>query len=123
MPIVTLRELSSLPSTPSSLGDSVLVMIDCQNTYRTGTMALVGVEPALVEARALLDRARAVGTPIVHVQHDAGPGAPYDLATGSERSRTSSLRRTANPSSSRRIPMRSSGRISKRASRRSGASS
>lgn len=81
MPNVTLRELSSLPSTPSSLGDSVLVMIDCQNTYRTGTMALVGVEPALVEARALLDRARAAGTPIVHVQHDAGPGSPYDLAT------------------------------------------
>ncbi len=81
MPIVTLRELSSLPSTPSSLGDSVLVMIDCQNTYRTGTMALVGVEPALVEARALLDRARAAGTPIVHVQHDAGPGSPNDLAT------------------------------------------
>jgi len=81
MPNVTLRELSSLPSTPSSLGDSVLVMIDCQNTYRTGTMALVGVEPALLEARALLARARAAGTPIIHVQHNAGPGSPYDLTT------------------------------------------
>ncbi len=77
----TLREISGLPSTPSSLADSALVMIDCQNTYRRGTMALVGVEEALLEAQALLHRARAAGTRIVHIQHDAGPGSPYDLTT------------------------------------------
>lgn len=75
----TLREISGLGGAPSSLGDSALVMVDLQNTYRSGTMALVGVEEALLEARALLQRARAAGTPIVHIQHDAGPGSPYDV--------------------------------------------
>jgi nicotinamidase-related amidase len=56
-------------------------MIDCQNTYREGTMELVGVEEALIEAQRLLKRARAAGIPIFHIQHDAGPGSPYDLST------------------------------------------
>lgn len=76
---VTLREISGLGQSPSSLKDSALVMIDLQNTYRHGTMALVGVEEALLEAQTLLQRARAAGTPIVHIQHDAGVGSPYDL--------------------------------------------
>jgi hypothetical protein len=31
-----LRALSGLPSTPASLADSTLIMIDCQNTYVEG---------------------------------------------------------------------------------------
>lgn len=77
----TLRELSGLADAPSSLADSALVMIDLQNTYRSGTMALVGVEAALDEARALLQRARTAGTPIFHIMHDGGTGSPYDIAT------------------------------------------
>ncbi len=79
MPNATLREISGLGQAPSSLKDSALVMIDLQNTYRHGTMALVGVEEALLEAQRLLHRARAAGTPIVHIQHDAGVGSPYDV--------------------------------------------
>ncbi len=77
----TLRDLSGLADTPSSLADSALVLIDLQNTYRHGTMALVGVEAALAEARSLLVRAREAGTPVFHIMHDAGAGSPYDLAT------------------------------------------
>ena len=77
----TLRDLSGLADTPSSLAKSALVMVDLQNTYRRGTMQLVGVEPALEEARSLLERARSVGTPVFHIMHDAGAGSPYDLAT------------------------------------------
>lgn len=76
-----LRAVSGLPDTPAALSDAVLILIDCQNTYREGVMQLEGVEPALVEARRLLDRARAAGAPIVHVSHDAGTGSPYDLDT------------------------------------------
>lgn len=76
----TLRELSSLPSQPASLADSALVLIDCQNTYTRGVMELEGVQAALDEAAALLDRARTAGIPIIHVQHDGGAGSPYDLA-------------------------------------------
>jgi nicotinamidase-related amidase len=54
-------------------------MIDLLNTYTRGVMALEDVEPAIDEAAALLDRARSAGIPIVHVQHDAGDGTPYDV--------------------------------------------
>jgi nicotinamidase-related amidase len=75
----TLRTLSGLPSTPAGLADSTLVMIDCQNTYTHGVMALDGVSDALDEAARLLERARAAGIPIVHIQHDSGVGSPYDV--------------------------------------------
>jgi nicotinamidase-related amidase len=75
----TLRALSGLPSTPASLADSTLIMIDCQNTYVDGVMALDGVAGALDEAAALLERARSAGIPIIHFQHDAGEGSPYDI--------------------------------------------
>lgn len=81
MPVKTLRDVSGLRSAPPALRDAALVMIDCQNTYREGTMELVGVEAALIEAQRLLKRARAAGIPIFHIQHDAGPGSPYDLST------------------------------------------
>jgi nicotinamidase-related amidase len=77
----TLRALSGLPSTPASLADSTLIMIDCQNTYVDGVMALDGVAAALDEAAALLARARSAGIPIIHFQHDAGEGSLYDVRT------------------------------------------
>lgn len=76
----TLRELTGMSPSPSSITDSALVLIDCQQTYREGVMQLVGVEPALEEAAALLARFRAAGSPVIHIMHDAGPGTPYDVA-------------------------------------------
>ncbi|KAA0095200.1 cysteine hydrolase [Mycolicibacterium sp. P1-18] len=75
----TLRTLSELPSTPAPLAESTLVLIDCQNTYTQGVMELEGVQAALDETAALLDRARSAGIPIIHVQHSDGPGSLYDL--------------------------------------------
>jgi nicotinamidase-related amidase len=75
----TLRALSELPLTPAPLAESTLVMIDCQNTYTYGVMELDGVQAALDEAAALLDRARSAGIPIIHVQHSDGPGSLYDV--------------------------------------------
>ena len=75
----TLRDLKGLGHTPSSLSESALIMIDCQNTYREGIMKLEGVEHALEEGKKLLDRARAKGIPIFHIRHDSGPGSPYDI--------------------------------------------
>ena len=77
-PSVTLRTLLDLPSEPAPLRESVLIMIDAQNTYRHGVMKLEGVEPALAEAARLLARARAAEIPIIHIAHDAGAGSPYD---------------------------------------------
>ncbi|HIE69721.1 MAG TPA: cysteine hydrolase [Planctomycetes bacterium] len=75
----TLRSLLALPDAPAPLSKSALVMIDCQNTYREGIMQLEGVEAALQECAKLLARARDAGTTIIHIQHDAGPGSPYDV--------------------------------------------
>lgn len=75
----TLRDIVGLGHQPANLSDSALILIDCQNTYRRGVMQLSGVEEAIVEAKALLKRARAANIPIFHIQHDGGPGSPYDL--------------------------------------------
>lgn len=75
----TLRALSGLPSNPAGLADSTLIMIDCQNTYTQGVMALDGIAAALDEAATLLRRARSAGIPIIHIKHDAGEGSPYDI--------------------------------------------
>ena len=75
----TLREITSLPASPVSLAESTLILIDCQNTYTQGIMELDGVQAALDETAALLDRARGAGIPIIHIQHSAGPGSPYDV--------------------------------------------
>jgi len=75
----TLRSLLALSTEPAPLSKSALVLIDCQNTYREGVMQLEGVEPALQECARLLERAREAGTPVIHIQHDAGAGSPYDV--------------------------------------------
>lgn len=74
-----MRALSGLPLTPAGLDESVLVMIDCQNTYTHGVMELEGVDAALDEAAELLDRARSAGIPVIHIQHDDGAGSLYDI--------------------------------------------
>jgi nicotinamidase-related amidase len=76
---ITLRAASGLPADPPALGASTLIMIDCQNTYTRGPLELDGVQAALDQAEALLDRARSAGIPVIHIQHDAGPGSPYDV--------------------------------------------
>lgn len=75
----TLRELTGMGYTPATIGQSALILIDCQNTYREGVMQLEGVEPALVECQSLLQRFRDAGRPVIHIQHDAGEGTPYDV--------------------------------------------
>ncbi|MFH7596797.1 cysteine hydrolase family protein [Streptomyces racemochromogenes] len=75
----TLRELSGLDNRPPRLGDCALIMIDFQNTYRTGVMALEGAEEAVAAGARLLEQARAAGIPVVHVVHDGGEGSPYDV--------------------------------------------
>jgi len=75
----TLRAMTGLPLEPVSLAESALVLIDCQNTYTRGVLELEGVQSALDEAAALLERARTAGIPVVHIQHDAGPGSLYDI--------------------------------------------
>ncbi|TXS16076.1 isochorismatase family protein [Streptomyces sp. ms191] len=75
----TLRDVIGLGHELPRLADSTVVMIDFQNTYRTGVMALEGAEEALAAGARLLAAARAVGAPVVHVVNDGGTGTPYDV--------------------------------------------
>jgi nicotinamidase-related amidase len=75
----TLRALAGLPLAPVSLAESTLILIDCQNTYTHGVMELDGVQAALDEAATLLERARVAGIPVIHIQHNDGPGSLYDI--------------------------------------------
>ncbi|MGW7108633.1 isochorismatase family protein [Streptomyces xanthophaeus] len=75
----TLRDISGLDDTLPRLADTTLIMIDFQNTYRTGVMTLDGAEPALAAGARLLAAARAAGAPVVHVVNDGGEGTPYDI--------------------------------------------
>ncbi|MEU4547305.1 cysteine hydrolase family protein [Nonomuraea dietziae] len=75
----TLRQVSGLPTGPARLADSTLVLIDYQNTYRTGVMALPAADRALAAGARLLERARAAGARVIHVVNDGGPGTPYDV--------------------------------------------
>lgn len=75
-----LRQLAGLPTQPTPLSQCALIMVDAQNTYVRGVMALEGVDRALEECGALLERARSGGVPVVHIQHDGGPGSPYDVS-------------------------------------------
>lgn len=77
----TLRDIVGLGHNPAPLSDSALIMIDCQNTYRQGTMQLDGVEQALANAKIVLELARKARIPVIHIQHDGGEGSPYDLQT------------------------------------------
>lgn len=75
----SLRDVIGLPQELPLLGESVLIMIDFQNTYRTGVMKLDGADEAVAAGARLLAAARAAGTPVVHIVNDGGEGTPYDI--------------------------------------------
>jgi nicotinamidase-related amidase len=76
----TLRDITGMGYHPASFKNSALILVDIQNTYRSGLMQLTGVEPAILEAQKLLKKARELNIPIIHIQHDAGVGSPYDVS-------------------------------------------
>lgn len=78
-PSPSLREVIGLDNRLPRLAETTLVMIDFQNTYRTGVMTLEGAEPALAAGARLLAAARAAGTPVVHIVNDGGEDTPYDI--------------------------------------------
>lgn len=77
----TLFQLRGLSLAPARLTDAALVIIDAQGEYRSGRMALPGIDAAAGRIAALLERARAAGTPIVHVTQAGQPGALFDPET------------------------------------------
>jgi nicotinamidase-related amidase len=77
----TLLGMAGADLTPPKLSDAVLIVIDAQNEYVDGKLPLTGVKPALRNIARLLERARADGGRIIHVQHRGRAGALFDPAT------------------------------------------
>jgi len=69
---MSIRQMLGAPGVPSGLADSVLLIIDAQREYLDGKLRLDGIEASLAAGGALLARARAAGTPVVHVLHRGG---------------------------------------------------
>jgi nicotinamidase-related amidase len=74
----TLLELSGADLRPPCLRDAALVMIDLQNEYLTGPIALPDARSAIANAAKLLARARAAGTRIFHIAHKGRSGGLFD---------------------------------------------
>lgn len=70
----TLMQFAGVNPNPASLDDSVLLIVDAQNEYRSGKLPLEGFDAAVDENMKLLAAARAAGTPVIHVVHHSAPG-------------------------------------------------
>ncbi|KAJ7187087.1 Isochorismatase-like protein [Mycena filopes] len=74
----TFSSLLGIPPSTANTSDSVLIIIDAQNEYASGALAVS--EPVLASTRPviarLLEQYRAAGGAIVHVVHIVPDGAP-----------------------------------------------
>ena len=76
----TLLQLAGADLSLPRLGDVCLVLIDLQNEYRVGPLALPGAEAAIANAARLLARARESGAAVFHIAHKGKPGSLFDRA-------------------------------------------
>ncbi|KAJ7508333.1 Isochorismatase-like protein [Mycena galericulata] len=67
------------PSTATTT-DSVLIIIDAQNEYAVGELAVTGLETSRPAIGALLQRYRAAGGAVAHIVHRVPEGAPVFTA-------------------------------------------
>jgi len=74
----TLLQLADADLTPPRLADAALVLIDIQNEYLAGPLALPDARPAIARAARLLAKARAANAPIIHIAHRGKAGSLFD---------------------------------------------
>lgn len=74
----TLFQLLGRGYAPATLGKATLLIIDAQEEYRSGALQLPDIEPAIAEISTLLNAARSLGAPVMHVRHLGIPGGLLD---------------------------------------------
>jgi nicotinamidase-related amidase len=74
----TLLELAGADLSPPRLRDAAIVLIDLQNEYLSGPLALPEAEEAVRNAALLLARARESGAPVFHIAHKGKAGGLFD---------------------------------------------
>ena len=77
----TLLQMAGAPAGPVPLAEAAVVMIDAQMEYVTGRLPLTGIDAALSHGAALLEAARGLGRPVIHVAHRGKPGGLFDPDT------------------------------------------
>jgi nicotinamidase-related amidase len=79
----TLRSVAGLPDSAPGAGDSVIIVIDAQIEYTTdGKLPLPGTNEAVDRIDAIIGRARATATPVIHVAHQGRAGGLFDPEHG-----------------------------------------
>ncbi|KAK2774681.1 isochorismatase family [Colletotrichum kahawae] len=73
---VSMRSMLGLSASTASTSDSVLVIIDAQNEYANGKLAVSGVEASRAKIASLLEKYRVAKSPVLHVVHEVPAGAP-----------------------------------------------
>jgi nicotinamidase-related amidase len=81
---MTMLQMSGLSPTPATMADGVLLIVDAQREYTDGLLPLVGVSTAVDALAVLLEKARSVGAPVVHVRHQSKGKAFNPSSTGFE---------------------------------------
>lgn len=79
-PARTLLDLGGAVPPRPDLGQSVLIVIDAQEEYRSGGLPLTGIETALTHLASLLAAARAAGAAVIHIAHRGAAGDFFDPA-------------------------------------------
>lgn len=74
----TLLDLAGADLTPATVGEASLVLIDLQNEYRKGPIAVSDPDAAVAGAARLLASARRSGAPVFHVAHRGRSGGLFD---------------------------------------------
>ena len=70
------RQLLSIPPSTASTSDSALIIIDAQNEYASGTLAVTNAETSRKAIKHVLEKYRQANGKVVHVLHKTPEGAP-----------------------------------------------
>ena len=74
----TLLQMAGASPSPAPLSQAAVIVIDAQNEYVDGRLALPGVGESLEAIARLLTRARGTEAPVIHVRHIGRPGGAFD---------------------------------------------
>jgi len=74
----TLLQLAGADLTPSKVRDACLVLIDIQNEYLDGPIAVGDPGAAIANAKRLLEAARSSSAPVLHIAHKGRAGGLFD---------------------------------------------
>lgn len=74
----TMFQLTGRGYAAATLSNASLLIIDAQNEYLSGPLALSGMDAATANIALLLEAARKANRPVVHIRHLGTVGGMFD---------------------------------------------